>query len=439
MEQTTQDRIAAITAKDSWNLQDCRELLEMLESAAQASDKFKAILGEMESAEGEPRGAAALKIGIARYALGRFQEALDVLAVSTDNQDRHYVQGLCYKNLAQYDRAIEEFQRAADRGWDTMETQMAIIECQALGGDPDTAGKALDKLQSKVGESADYYYLRGLIDELKGWGERACEAYTQARTINPSHADATFRLAFYYDLHGEEGEAVDLYRQCTAFPMIYANALLNLAVLYEDEGQYDEAALCLRRILANNPNHARARLFLKDVEAAKTMYFDEDRAKRIAKRNAVLDIPVTDFELSVRARNCLKKMNIRSLGDLVMTTESELLAYKNFGETSLREIKEMLAAKGLHLGQELEEADGVESTPAQAKADNEALLATPLERIDFSVRIRSALEALGVTTLGELTKKSEAELLAHRNFGQSSLNEVRQRLEEYGLRLREVD
>ena len=56
--------------------------------------------------------------------------------------------------------------------------------------------------------------------------------------------------------------------------------------------------------------------------------------------------PITDFELSVRSRNCLKKMNIRSLGDLLKTTEQELLSYKNFGETSLNEIKALLDAKG---------------------------------------------------------------------------------------------
>ncbi len=65
----------------------------------------------------------------------------------------------------------------------------------------------------------------------------------------------------------------------------------------------------------------------------------------------VLSIPVTDFELSVRSRNCLQKMGVNTLGDLCRTSEAELLASKNFGETSLVEIKEMLASKGLRLGQ----------------------------------------------------------------------------------------
>ena len=47
-------------------------------------------------------------------------------------------------------------------------------------------------------------------------------------------------------------------------------------------------------------------------------------------------------------------MKIRTLGDLLKITEAELLSYKNFGETSLVEIKAMLSQKGLRLGQGLE-------------------------------------------------------------------------------------
>ena len=87
---------------------------------------------------------------------------------------------------------------------------------------------------------------------------------------------------------------------------------------------------------------------MKDVDSARSMYYDEDDRKGDA-RNRVLEIPITDFELSVRSRNCLKKMNIRSLGDLLKTTEQELLSYKNFGQTSLNEIKQQLGNFGMGL------------------------------------------------------------------------------------------
>jgi DNA-directed RNA polymerase subunit alpha len=173
------------------------------------------------------------------------------------------------------------------------------------------------------------------------------------------------------------------------------------------------------------------------------MYYDEDQARRIAKRNAVLDIPVTDFELSVRARNCLKKMNIMTLGDLVRTSESELLGYKNFGETSLKEIKDMLSAKGLRLGQESESAGELSGLfgdveESEDEADGGARALT-IEQVEFSVRARRVLEQLNIHTLGELASKTEAELLGQKNFGQTSLSEMRQRLTENGLHFREIN
>src|SRR5205823_3237754 len=160
--------------------------------------------------------------------------------------------------------------------------------------------------------------------------------------------------AVLYDRRAEDAKAIELYERICTSPPVHLNALMNLAVLYEDNNHYDEAHRCLDAILRTNPNHSRARLYMKDVDSARSMYYDEDADRRGGMRNAVLEIPITDFELSVRSRNCLKKMNLRSLGDLLKTTEQELLSYKNFGETSLNEIKALLASKGLRLGQNVD-------------------------------------------------------------------------------------
>jgi DNA-directed RNA polymerase subunit alpha len=441
MEQSSLGGVTAICAKESWTLEDYNQLLRELSAASDAAGKCKAALWEMEGRNPEPKGGTALKIGIARYMACRFAEALEILAQGTDNKDRHYFQALTLLQLRQYDKAIAEFERAKDRGMEGSACDLKIVEALALGGKCDEAEKALGKIKSVPGDSADMLYLAGLIAELRGFGDRAVESYVKAHGKDQTHVAATFRLAYHYDLHGNEDEAMELYRQCVAHPPVHANALLNMAVLHEDAGEYDKACQCLRRILSTNPAHPRARLFLKDAEASKSMHYDEDQARRLAKRNAVLDIPVTDFELSVRARNCLKKMNIRNLGDLVKTTEQDLLGYKNFGETSLQEIKDMLSAKSLRLGQALEEGSDLAdlTVPRPVSVSNDGILATPLDHIEFSIRVRRALESLNITTLGELIAKTDAELLGCKNFGQTSLNEVRQRLAEYGLSLREAN
>jgi hypothetical protein len=63
---------------------------------------------------------------------------------------------------------------------------------------------------------------------------------------------------------------------------------------------------------------------------------------------------VDELELSVRASNCLKTANIRTIADLVQKSESELLKTKNFGKKSLNEIKTILGEMGLSLGMRLD-------------------------------------------------------------------------------------
>src|SRR4051812_19942824 len=218
-------------------------------------------------------------------------------------------------------------------------------------------------------KAAEEFFSRGVTAEKEGNNEKAVEFLERALNENPDHETAAFKLAVLYDRRAEDAKAIELYERICTSPPVHLNALMNLAILYEDNNHYEEAYRCLDAVLRTDPNHARARLYMKDVESARSMYYDEDSDRKGGARNAVMEIPISDFELSVRSRNCLKKMNIRSLGDLLKTTEPELLSYKNFGETSLNEIKALLASKGLRLGQNAEGAAGAAGGPAVARSE----------------------------------------------------------------------
>jgi len=270
---------------------------------------------------------------------------------------------------------------------------------------------------------------------------RAIEEFRQAVQFDPENSEALFKLAFALDLVGEEEEALAIYERCVELQPPHVNALINLAICYEDRGSYRRAEKCLRQVLETEPNHARALRYMKDVEASFDMEVDEEIERDSTKRNAMLDTPVTDFELSVRARNCLKKMNIRSLGDLLRITEAELLGYKNFGETSLQEIKDMLTARGMRLGQGLDEQHNVLRNAVYEQlrgTPQEHLLHKPVSDLELSVRARKALQLLDVQSIGDLCARTEAELLGVKNFGTTSLVEVRDKLSELGLGLRDI-
>jgi DNA-directed RNA polymerase subunit alpha len=193
-------------------------------------------------------------------------------------------------------------------------------------------------------------------------------------------------------------------------------------------------------VLAADPNQPRAKLFFKDCRASRDMYYDEEEIEKNYRLRTLMEIPVTDFELSVRSRNCLRKMNIRTLGDLTRTTEAALLASKNFGETSLAEIKEMMTSKNLRLGMALEGGDrsGVDrhEPPEEISPEEKAMLAKPISELSLSVRARKCMTKLGIQTVGELISRTGDDLLECKNFGVTSLNEVRERLGELNLKLK---
>jgi DNA-directed RNA polymerase subunit alpha len=264
----------------------------------------------------------------------------------------------------------------------------------------------------------------------------------KAVSADPENPHVLFKLAYHLDLVGEEEEAIAAYERCVEKPPAMVNALINLAVLYEDRGEYVRAERCLRQVLDTNQTHGRARLYVKDVLASKDMVIEDEPDRDHFKRKALMDTPVTDFELSVRARTCLKKMNIRTLGDLLRITEAELMSYKNFGDSSLVEIKKMLSARGLKLGQGLEDAHRaarrqlVEQFKGTGK---ENALGKLVADLPMSIRARKALQLLNIVTLGDLASHTEAELMGVKNFGATSLLEVRERLAENGLALRKLE
>jgi DNA-directed RNA polymerase subunit alpha len=292
-------------------------------------------------------------------------------------------------------------------------------------------------------QGAANHFKKGQELEKAGNRTAAIAEYRAAVDRDRANPDYMFRLAFLLDLVGEEHEAMDLYVQLAQRPEPHVNALVNLAVLHEDRGEMHQAERCLRKVLQVNPTHARARLFMKDVSASKEALYDEGDQRDEAKRKAELDTPVTDFELSVRSRNCLKKMNIRTLRDLLMITKAELLSYKNFGETSLTEIEAMLAQRDLRLGEGLDQ--GYVARAAKDYIDKLAdrvdasVLGKPVASMDLSVRARRALQLLGVQSVGELAARTEAELMGVKNFGQNSLDEIKRKLIDMGLSLRELD
>jgi len=416
-----------------------REIELLVQAVATDAVQFGIVrdaVAELESRE-ETTPAAAVRLGVCLYLLGRYARAAEVLAKADGGALAHFYLGKSKVALEQYESALSSYQAAKIAGYNADICQLAVAESQRLSGHLDTALATLDKLSGAVEQTAEYLYQRAAtIASIGGNPQEVCALYERAVGTDEKHAGALFGLAVENDRHGNDESAIQLYQRAAACYPTHVGTLLNLGVLYEDRQQYDRAIACYQRILDVYPSHDRARLYLKDATAA-DVSADESGAKTTDRLAQVLGRPISDFELSVRSRNVLQKMNIRSVGDLVRTTEQELLSSKNFGETSLVEIRDLLGTLGLSIGQfahERAEAEVLDT--AALPSDAAALLDRPVAELNLSVRARKCMVRLGINLLGELVRRTGDDLLECKNFGVTSLTEVREKLATIGLKLR---
>ncbi|NOZ20682.1 MAG: tetratricopeptide repeat protein [Planctomycetes bacterium] len=461
-EKTATFDIAAVLESDDLQREAMKEAKEAVLETREQYVALQRFVEEKQEALGSTRSAdkarnVSFQLGAALWILGRYREAVDPLETVRTRKEAAYILGDCYEAMGRLDDAEECFSKASRGDQDKFDLSIKLINIRRQKGEADKAIDDLEKLAKKYESEPRLHYLLGRCLDSIGEYESAISSYERALELDEQFAPAAFRLGFIHDLRGNEEEAIKHYEICAEMDRVYPNVLINLGLLYEDQGEYEKAIACYDQVLERFPTHPRARLFKGDAESSITMYYDEEKERSADRRNAVLDIPITDFELSVRSRNCLDKMRIRTLGDLTRVTEQQLLAYKNFGETSLNEIKQIMAQRGLKLGQALEEGEEAldvevldddeeeeleqepEGLPHPGSLSAEELLARPVGDLQFSVRGRRAMEMLNVKTIGDLIEKTEEDLLSCRNFGQTSVDEVTEKLRAYGLALKPVE
>ncbi|MDO4550712.1 MAG: DNA-directed RNA polymerase subunit alpha C-terminal domain-containing protein [Planctomycetia bacterium] len=392
---------------------------------------FRDAVNELESQEEEQAPSGMVRLGVCLYLLGKYRRSLDVLRRADGGAVAHFYMAKDYTALKDYESAERSYLSAKMAGYSSDICTLGIVALKRRSGKLEEALNLLNSLCGPIEQTADYLYQRGITalacgsarEEVGNWFSRAVEA-------NPMHPGALFGLALESDRRGNDEDALEYYKRAAAQFPSHVGSLLNLGLMYEDRGENMQAVQCYERILEAYPDHPQAQLYLKDAQASSSTFEDVTPHNPIGQ---ILKTPVGDFELSCRARNCLQQIGVETLGDLCSYTEADLLGSKNFGETSLVEIKEMLSSRGLSLGQtakpqppQIQEVDEI--------VDTEILL-RPISSLGLSVRARKCMSRNGIGTIGDLIRRTGDELLACKNFGVTSLNEVREKLTELQLHL----
>ncbi len=431
-----------VLLEGSLELEEIRKLRREMYSDIKTRKEIEKIVSEVERKVSHGSdGRARLRLGVGYWLLGRHEDGAGTLSGETARAAGALYYALCLLEQKRPGDALMALEHAVSKKPDSFELRLPLVRAHREVGNTSTAEEILMELEADYQDRADYHYEKGCCLEDRALYDEARDEYGKAVTLEPEHARAIFRMARLHDLRGNDEQAIEYYERCRKLNPTFTNALINLGVLYEDTFEYRHAIKCYREVLEATPGHPRAQLYLKDALASLNMYYDEDKAKQRDKRMQILNTPVTDFELSVRSRNCLNKMHIHALGDLVGKTEQELLAFKNFGETSLREIKNMLRQKGLRLGmaQELEGEFPAAALPigeTESAQPDEEILNQSISQLELPARAKRAMENLNLQNVGQLITMTEQELLACKNFGQTSLDELKHALAAMGLKLK---
>lgn len=416
----------------------------------EARNRFMTTLAcaeKFESAVREARnGGNQVLAAMGSWVTGEYHKALEF--VGSEGEMDAFVKGNSEFELGNFAAACETLKGSHK----SSDTELAACTLHALLAD--NKGKDfLAALKSAKLSDTNQLYFAGRAKELDGEYEAAAVDYRHVLELAPNHFAARFRLAFRSDLHGDEEAAIAIYETFLEQLPIPTSVLLNLGVLYEDRNDFERACGCFGAVLRRDANNPIARLYFHDSHDSLDMFYDENRELKEDQLMKVLRTPISDFELSVRARNCLSNMDIKTLSDLVSHTEQDLLEFKNFGETSLNEIKRVLNQKGLRLG--IRRDDGTFVIPDEFDASRSIDIETELawlgklsdeqrealdlqiSTLNLSVRCHRALvERLNLQRVSDILLYSEEDLLGMPNFGITSLNELQKKLEEYGLRLR---
>lgn len=423
------------------SLQEARYGIFSSRSSLNAFDRVLQDLGDA--------GEEGLRKGLGSWMIGYYEKAAELLAAHEGDDVASFTRANALMTLRRSREAAPIFQRLSEKYPAESKPRggylLARLEAGLEEGAEDDPEAIVEELRrgfqaapEGFSDTAEGQHLLGRIDELYRDWESALDHFVRARELDPRSSVNLFHLAYRAERCGLDDLALECYQRLAERRPIDSRVLMNLGVMYEDLGRDQDAATCYDTVAKCNPTDRRVRLYLADAIAGMDMYYDEDLERKEDRLNQILRIPITDFELSVRARNCLNKMNIMTLGDLVKKTEQELLSYKNFGETSLNEIKEILGSKGLRLGMAREEAVlSIESTQHRyTTGENVEAMNRPISELELSIRARRTVEALGCLTLGDVTQHTEDELLGMPNFGVTSLQELKEKLTEYGLTLK---
>jgi DNA-directed RNA polymerase subunit alpha len=384
------------------------------------------------------------------WILGNSLEAVELLDGVQPSRESNVVLALAHKELGNYHEALELFEEA----YETVKEQDGprgyllsdLVECYLQLNQLSEAHDLVEEEKGEFEDDPNIPYLQGFINELEGRPQDALEKYQEALELDENHIPTLFRKAILIDRQADqlvdadqepEEYAQSIYEKIMDLSPSYEGPVMNLGVLYEDQEEYEDAQECYQMVLNEQPNDEIAEMYYGDAEASMNLSFREERMRQRLEVGRILNKALSEFDFPQRIMDAFDQLNAETLGDLIQCSEDQLLACNNFGQYSLDRVKDFLDEHDLSLSQSNRNKVTLKPGPPPEEVDD--ILRKQIEDFDWSARSKRAMKRLSIYNLKDLVEHTEEELLDCQNFGETSLQEVKDTLSELGLSLKDSE
>ncbi len=396
-------------------------------------------VGELEASE-SLTPAMAVRLGVCYYLLGRTTRAIETLRSSDGSALALFYLAAFLVCHGRVQRGDCQLQRGQGRATTPINAPWRLARRSAYMGDAAAALATLDALSGAIEQTAEYLYQRGAtVAALGGNPTEVVALYERAVATDPRHPGALFGLALESDRRGDDERALELCERAVQGYPTHVGSLLNLGLMYEDRLRVRVGPGLLSADTRQLPVRSASPVVLQDAAASGDMFFDEEAQKRNERIESGARHPGDGFRVVGAQPQLPAENGGADAGRSDPHLRTRIALEQEFRrDVAHRNPRHAALPTGwtwaCYVDRRAEPEVPVDLS--DLSPDEQAVLERPIADLNLSVRARKCMVRLGMSTLGELVRKTGDDLLECKNFGVTSLNEVREKLTQLNLKLR---
>lgn len=386
--------------------------------------QLQSILDKIESEQTRTKSDDET-IAIILFIMGRMRDVINLLRVTQSSLPKFkFVEAVALRNLGYVNDAksiLENLLNVKDIKKELIVKE--LVEIYLNLGIFEQAKNTYEKhLNNKDSNFAKFIQARLL--EFEGDIDKAVAIYEKIKETEEFKVESLHRLFYLANIFLEPEEVKKYEEQIQKLPQSQVSIIANIALYHDMNNRSKEAIKQLEAV--SSLYNQRLRYLIDEIRNSTIMFFDEDIERQKKYTQKLLEIPIDATGVSIRTRNILVQKSIRTIGDLVNYTESDIQSISALGEAGFKEIKDLLIGLNLEFAK-------VTHVETEEEKKYIALLSQSISNVYWTPRTRSLLDRNNIKAWGDLANIKEEEISKWQGMATPVLNEIKQKMLQQGI------